>query len=73
LELPNFYYLDNKVVEAYYHRDSEHELSKKEMQETLDKDVLLFNVRQIVAQLNFVLDLTFAKFWAYMTRQKKLV
>jgi len=30
-ELQKFYYLDNKVIEAYYHRDSEHALSKKEI------------------------------------------
>ena len=63
-ELQNFYYLDNKVIEAYYHRDSEHALSKKEIQETLDQDVFLFNIRQIVAELNHILDLPYAKFWA---------
>ena len=63
-ELRHFYYLDNKVIEAYYHRDSSHALTDKERMETLDEDAFLFYLRQTIAELQYVVQLPFAKFWA---------
>jgi len=42
--------------------------NQKESREALDEDAFLFFIRQLLNELQFVLDLPYAKFWATITK-----
>ena len=48
-------------------------ISSSEERETLDEDVLLFYIRQNLQELDLILYLPFARFWAAMTKSDKVI
>lgn len=48
-------------------------ISSSEERETLDEEVLLFYIRQNLQELDRILNLPFARFWAAMTKSDKVI
>ena len=75
-ELRHYYYLDNKMIEYYcLPAQGNQDLvfaNNEELLENLEEEVLLFNMRQNIQELEFVYNLPFGKFWAQMTRNDKV-
>lgn len=73
-ELQHYFYLDNKMIEVYCYPSNTQNLSgQHEVRETLDEEVFLFYTRQNLQELEYVLNLPFAKFWATMTKNDKVI
>lgn len=64
----HFFYLDNKFVEFHTGCIEQSDFSQAERLEMLDEEVFLFYIRQLAAEVEYVLSLPFAHFWAEITK-----
>lgn len=71
--MQHFFNLDNKIIEALFHRTSHYELSPEEARETPDEEAFLFFLRQAIQELSFVAALPYAKFWAQMAHGQETI
>lgn len=64
----HFFYLDNKLVEFYSGSCDESQFTQQERSEILEEEVFLFYIRQLTSEIEYVVNLPFAHFWAEITK-----
>ena len=75
----HFFYLDNKMIEAYYRigeGENQQEASmfeRDENGEILDDDTFLHFSRRLLQELEYLLNLPFVKFWVLIAKDAQVI
>ena len=67
-ELIYFCSADNNLIERVYNSMSISNDDSHSSYEQLDKNELLFHMRKITKELEYMFDVPFVKFWVYITK-----
>ena len=71
-DLPSHvYYLDNKMIEAYY--NMEERFDRDEQIEILEQDTLINYFKQMRKELHYLVSLPFVKFWAEIVKDAQVL
>ena len=65
-ELINFSCLDNNLIDSVF--SNLLTLKRQDSDDMLAEEELIYHLRKITRELDFILDLRFCRFWAFMAK-----
>ena len=75
----HFFYLDNKMIEAYYrmgegeNQSDASQFERDENGEILEDDTFLHFSRRLLQELEYLLNLPFVKFWVLISKDSQVI
>ena len=69
----HFFYLDNKLIEAYCGQCDDRDFTQQERSEILEDEAFLHYTRQLTQEVEYILSKSFVQFWAEVTKDSQVI